>query len=218
METNIRAKASKSTLKRLALYTYLLENLQEQRAEYVSCTEIAREFDLEPTQVRKDFEATGEVGTSRVGFRVMTLLVRTRECLGWDHPRDAFLVGAGNLGQALLGYRDFEKCGLNIVAAFDRDPRKVGTLIFEKEVHPLTRLPELARKMEVNIGIITVPAAQAQKIVDLLVSCGILAIWNFSPGPLRIPKGIVLQNARLTQSLAVLTSSLARALKGAGRE
>jgi redox-sensing transcriptional repressor len=218
METNIPATVSKATLKRLALYTYLLENLLGQGVEYVSCTEIAREFDFEPTQVRKDFEATGERGTPRVGFRVATLLTRTREFLGWDYPRDAFLVGAGNLGRALLGYRDFEKCGLNIVAAFDRDPRKVGTQIFEKEVHPLTRLPELARKMEVNIGIITVPAAQAQKIVDLLVSSGILAIWNFSPAPLRIPKGIILQNARLTQSLAVLTSSLARALKGAGRE
>jgi redox-sensing transcriptional repressor len=218
MKINDQTIVSRATVKRLALYLYLLENLAGQAVEYVSCAEIAKAFGFEPTQVRKDFEVTGEVGTPRIGFRVVTLFARIREFLGWDIARDAFLVGAGNLGRALLGYRDFEKYGLNIVAAFDRDPRKIGSMIFDKEVYPLTRLPELARKMQVNIGIVTVPGAHAQGVVDLMVSSGIKAIWNFTPAPVHIPKGILLENARLTQSLAVLTHNWARILKESGRE
>ena len=104
--------------------------------ENISCTQIAREFDFDPTQVRKDLEVTGEVGTARIGFRVASLVVRIKEFLGWNNANDAFLVGAGNLGKALLGYKDFERYGLNIVAAFDKDSRKVGRKIFGKDVLP----------------------------------------------------------------------------------
>lgn len=204
---------SRATLKRLPLYLHLLENLAGRRVEYVSCTEIAREFGFDPTRVRKDLEATGEVGTSRIGFRVPTLVASTREFLGWHYAHDAFLVGAGNLGKALLSYRDFAMYGLDIVAAFDRDPRKVGSRIFDKEVYPLSEFPHLARRMRVTIGIVTVPAGQAQPVVDLMVSCGIKAIWNFAPAPLRVPPGIILENTRLTQSLAVLTNSLTKVLE-----
>jgi len=218
MKTIERDTVSRATVKRLSLYLYLLENLGGQGVEYISCAEVARAFGFEPTQVRKDFEVTGEVGTPRIGFRVATLFARIREFLGWDVTQDAFLVGAGNLGRALLGYRDFEKYGLNMVAVFDRDPRKIGSTIFEKEIYPLTKLPELARKMHVYIGVVTVPGAQAQGVVDLMVSAGIKAIWNFAPAPVQIPKSVILENARLTQSLAILTHNWTRVLKESGRQ
>ncbi|MEI8012437.1 MAG: redox-sensing transcriptional repressor Rex [Candidatus Omnitrophota bacterium] len=201
---------SRSTLKRLPLYLHLLEGLMAQGLEHVSCTQIAKEFDFDPTQVRKDLEVTGEVGTARIGFRVAGLVDSIKEFLGWNNAHDAFLVGAGNLGKALLGYRDFEKYGLNIVAAFDNDPRKVGTRIFGKEVLPLNKLPNLSKRMHVHIGIVSVPAEYAQSAVDLMVNAGIKAIWNFAPAPLRIPADVILENARLTQSLAVLTNNLKR--------
>ncbi len=213
MKQQEQTAVSRATLKRLPLYLHLLESLMAQGVEHVSCTQIAREFDFDPTQVRKDLEVTGEVGTARIGFRVATLIVKTKDFLGWNNAHDAFLVGAGNLGKALLGYQDFERYGLNIVAAFDKDPRKVGSRIFGKEVLALSKLPNLTKRMHVNIGVVTVPAEHAQHVVDLMVSSGIKAIWNFAPAPLRIPDGIILENARLTQSLAVLTNNLTRVLK-----
>ncbi len=203
---------SRSTLKRLPLYLHLVEGLCAQGIEHVSCTAIAREFDFDPTQVRKDIEVTGEVGTARVGFNATGLVIRIREFLGWNNAHDAFLVGAGNMGKALLGYKDFEKYGLNIVAAFDKDPRKVGSKIFGKEVLPLTKLSNLARRMHVHIGIVCVPAEHAQPVADMMINAGIRAIWNFAPAPLRIPDGVILENARLTQSLAVLTNNLTHKL------
>ncbi len=204
---------SRSTLKRLPLYLHLLEKLMDQGVENISCTQIAQEFDFDPTQVRKDLETTGAVGTARIGFRAATLVVKIKEFLGWDNAHDAFLVGAGNMGKALLGYKDFEKYGLNIVAAFDKDARKVGTRIFNREVLPLAKLPNLAGRMHINIGIVAVPAEYAQGVVDLMVGAGIRAIWNFAPAPLRIPEGVILENARLTQSLAVLTNNLTKVLR-----
>lgn len=201
---------SRSTLKRLPLYLHLLEVMQAQGQENVSCTRIAEEFDFDPTLVRKDIEVTGAVGTARIGFRVSTLVGRVKTFLGWNNANDAFLVGAGNLGKASLGYKDFDKYGLNIVAAFDDHPRKIGTVIFGKEVLPLSKLPDLVKRMKINIGIVTVPAEYAQGVVDVMVGAGIKAIWNFAPAPLRIPEGVILENARLTQSLAVLTSHLIR--------
>jgi len=183
-----------------------------QGMENISCTQIAKEFNFDATQVRKDLEATGEVGTARIGFKTTSLVVRIREFLGWNNAHDAFLVGAGNMGKALLGYKDFEKYGLNIVAAFDKDNRKVGTRIFDREVLALAKLPNLVKRMHVNIGIVTVPAEHAQEVVDLMVASGIRAIWNFAPAPLRIQEGVILENARLTQSLAVLTNNLTRVL------
>ena len=201
-------KISRSSLKRLPLYLHLLEGLLKEGAEHVSCTRIAAEFDLDPTQVRKDLAATGEEGTARIGFRIFTLVEHIRDILGWTRPHDAFLVGAGNLGKALLGYRDFERYGLNIVAVFDADPRKVGGKIFGKEVLPLVALPRMAARSSARIGIVCVPAEHTQSVVDLMVGCGLRAIWNFAPAPLHIPPGVILENARLTQSLAVLTSQL----------
>lgn len=216
METLIQTRplvVSRSTLKRLPLYLHLLERLQASGVETISCTQIAKEFDFDPTQVRKDLEATGEVGTARIGFRVAGLTDKIKEFLGWNNAHDAFLVGAGNMGKALLGYKDFEKYGLNIVAAFDKDTRKVGSRIFGREVLSLNKLPNLVKRMHVNIGIVTVPAEHAQAVVDLMVMSGIKAVWNFAPAPLKIPEGVILENARLTQSLAVLTNNLTKVLK-----
>lgn len=203
---------SRSTLKRLPLYLHLLEKLQAEGLENVSCTQIAKEFDFDATLVRKDLEATGEVGTARIGFRVAGLTEKIKEFLGWNNAHDAFLIGAGNMGKALLGYKDFDKYGLHIVAAFDKDPRKVGAKIFGKEVLPLSKMPSLVKRMHINIGIVTVPAEHAQSAVDALIEAGVKAIWNFAPAPLKIPDGIILENARLTQSLAVLTNNLTRVL------
>ena len=97
----------RASLKRLPLYLHLLENLMAQGVEYVSCTQLAKEFDFDSILVRKDIEMTGEVGRARIGFKVVSLIGSIKSFLGWDKEQDAFLIGVGNLGKAILGYSDF---------------------------------------------------------------------------------------------------------------
>ena len=138
----------------------LPEGVAPTRAGSVSCTDIGAELKLDPTQVRKDLEAAGIAGRPRIGYATAAVMEGIEGFLGWKKVNEAFLVGAGSMGSALLGYRKFEECGLKIVAAFDSDPAKIGQKIHGKHVLPLEKLADLARRMHVLIGIITVPAAR----------------------------------------------------------
>lgn len=202
------------TLRRLPLYHRYLKGVQEHGSEYISCTAIGLELKLDPTQVRKDLEATGAVGRPKVGYPLMPLMQAIEAFLGWNNTNEAFLVGAGSMGAALLGYRKFEECGLKIVAAFDADPAKIGTQIHDKPVLPMDKLANLAMRMHILIGIITVPAPAAQGVADQMVEGGIRAIWNFAPIRLRMPEGVIVHNEDLYCSLASLSQKLAKALAG----
>jgi redox-sensing transcriptional repressor len=201
------------TLKRLPLYHRWVKQLEQQGRQSISCTDIGAELKLDPTQVRKDLESAGIGGRPRVGYSVRNVVNGIEQFLGWNLTNEAFLVGAGSLGSALLGYRKFEECGLKIVAAFDRDPSKVGAAIHAKHVLPLTKLTALAQRMHILIGIITVPPAAAQDVADLMVAGGIRAIWNFAPIRLRVPEGVIVHNEDLYVSLAALSQKLGRELR-----
>jgi len=118
------------------------------------------------------------------------------------------LVGAGSLGKALLSYSGFENYGLNIVAAFDIDKEKVRTRINDKEVLPVEEMENICRRLNIHIGIITVPAQYAQDVCDKLIASGILAIWNFAPVHLSTPEGILVRNENMAASLAILSHHL----------
>jgi redox-sensing transcriptional repressor len=201
------------TLRRLPLYHRFLKELQATKQEFVSCTGIGRELGLDPTQIRKDLESVGVVGRPRIGYVLAQVIEHLEQFLGWNNVNDAFLVGAGSMGSALLGYRKFEQCGLKVVAAFDLDPSKVGTRIHGKHVLLLEKLPNLAQRMHILIGIITVPAAEAQAVADLMVEGGIRAIWNFAPVRLRTPEHVIVHNEDLYCSLAMLSQKLFAALE-----
>ena len=176
---------SEPTLKRLPLYHRFLKEWQGTGQETVSCTDIGADLNLDPTQVRKDLETAGIDGRPRDRLPGGECDGGLEEFLGWKNVNEAFLVGAGSMGAALLGYRKFEECGLKIVAAFDTDPAQDRQAIHGKHVLPLDKLPDLARRMHILIGIITVPAADAQAVAELMVEGGIRAIWNFAPIRLR---------------------------------
>jgi redox-sensing transcriptional repressor len=209
-----RRIVSEPTLKRLPLYHRFLKEWQAAGHETVSCTDIGQDLALDPTQVRKDLEAVGAAGRPRIGYVLAALTEALEQFLGWNNVNDAFLVGAGSMGSALLGYRKFEQCGLKIVAAFDLDPSKVGTLIHGKHVLSLDRLSNLAERMHVLIGIITVPAAEAQAVADLMIAGGVRAIWNFAPTRLRAPEHVIIHNEDLYCSLAALSQKLFATLQG----
>ena len=212
MSLNVSKTVPEPTLRRLPLYHRFLQELQQPGREHVSCTDIGLNLKLDAAQVRKDLEAAGIVGRPRVGYVLSDLVDQIESFLGWKNVNEAFLVGAGSLGAALLGYKKFEQCGLKIVAAFDTDPAKQGTRIHEKLVLPLAKLVDLTKRMHTLIGIITVPAAQAQEVADLMVAGGMRAIWNFAPVRLRVPEHIIVHNEDLYCSLASLSNKLSKAL------
>ena len=179
----------------------------------MSCTHIAADLGLDPTQVRKDLAVTGIIGKPKIGYDLQALVGAIETYLGWNNVTDAFLVGVGSLGRALLGYQGFAAYGLNIVAAFDCDPAKVGKVVHGKQVLPVEKLVSLTQRMKVRIGVLTVPAASGQVAADLMVRAGIVAIWNFSTAQLEVPAGVIVENVDLSASLAVLSRKLAEALR-----
>jgi redox-sensing transcriptional repressor len=203
---------SEPALKRLPLYHRFLKEWQGAGHETVSCTDIGQSLDLDPTQVRKDLESVGAVGRPRVGYVLLNLLDGLEQFLGWNNVNDAFLVGAGSMGAALMGYRKFEQCGLKIVAAFDVDPSKIGQQVHGRHVLLLDKLPNLAQRMHILIGIITVPALEAQAVADLMVAGGIRAIWNFAPVRLQVPDHVIVHNEDLYCSVAALSQKLVATL------
>lgn len=196
------------TLRRLPVYHNYLKRLAEKGAQFVSCTQIANDLGLVPIQVRKDLELTGIAGKPKIGYPAAELMSAIEDFLGWHNSTDAFLVGVGNLGAALLGYQGFKEHGLNIVAGFDMDPEKAGKSINGKRVFPMKKLPELVKRMNIKIGILAVPAAYAQETANLMTQSGIRAVWNFAPARISVPQDVIVQHENLASSLAVLSNKL----------
>jgi redox-sensing transcriptional repressor len=198
------------SLSRLPQYHHYLSELKSKGINRVSCSVIGRDLNLVPVQVRKDLQYTGIVGKPKTGYVVAELVQAIETFLGWNNVNEAFLVGAGNLGTALLGHERFSNFGLRIVAAFDTDPAKVGQWIHNKAVLPLDKLADLAQRMSIHLGIITAPAEFAQDIANEMVRGGIQAIWNFAPVRLKVPAHIIVHQEDLYSSLASLSWKLAR--------
>lgn len=201
------------SLRRLPSYCQLLKRIACEESELISCTRIGQELNLDPTQVRKDIAFTGIVGKPKIGYNIRELHDAIETFLGWKNVRDTFLVGAGNLGSALLGYRPFEQYGVRIVAAFDVDPCKIGTTVHGKEVFGIEKLPDLASRLHIRLGILTTPAEVAQQVTEVMVASGIRGIWNFAPVGLNVPADVIVQSENLFSSLSVLSSRLTASLR-----
>lgn len=197
-------KAGVACVRRLPAYLQMLRVLQGEGREYVSGTVLAGTHNLEPVIVRKDLAVTGAVGRARVGFKVSELICAIEQFLGWQNQTKAVLVGAGNLGAALLGYRGFENFGLRIAGAFDSDSAKVGRWIQGRKVQPLERLGSFVHRGGISLGVLTVPAESAQAAADRMVRAGIRGIWNFTSVKLVLPSHVVTQKEDLAEGLALL--------------
>lgn len=196
---------SRQALKRLPVYMSYLKTLDSNEIEYISSATVAEELDMNDVQVRKDLAAVCKTsGIPKKGFVVRDLIDGISDFLGYGKGNDAILVGAGNLGMALLSYRGFDNYGINIVAAFDSRE----DLIDNKKVFDISKLPEMCKKLNVKIGIITVPVDSAQQVCDMLVDNGILAIWNFAPVHIKVPAEILVQSENMASSLALLSNHL----------
>lgn len=208
-DTQIIKPIPEPTLRRLPVYYQYLKKLHnEGKADFISATQIGNDLNIIPIQVRKDLEITEVTGKPKLGYNITELIKRIEDFLGWNNVTDAFLVGAGNLGSALLGYNGFKEYGLNIVAGFDDDENKVGKEICGKMIFHVEKLPEMVRRMGIKIGILTVPAPYAQEVANNMIKAGIRAIWNFTHVKLTVPPNIIVQHENLAASLVVLSKRL----------
>lgn len=204
---------SKRTLYRLPVYLSVLQEKRKEGVEYISATTIANLLGLNHVQVRKDLSCASSAGRPKVGYETKVLIRDLQNFLDYNNTKDAVLVGSGDLGKALLGYEGFTSYGLNIVAGFDVDSRVCGTYVKNKPIFHIEKMPELIKRMNIHIGIITTPEDKAQAVCDALVKSGVLAVWNFAPITLNVPKGIIVQNENMATGLAVLSSKLNDNLK-----
>jgi redox-sensing transcriptional repressor len=198
------------TVNRLSVYLRCLEELQRHGVDRISSTELAERFHLSASQIRKDLAQLGELGIRGVGYQVAHLAARLHSELGLDHQHGVVIVGIGNLGTALASYAGFDSDGFRVVGLFDSDPDKHGRSRGRHTIRPIEELADVVRRDAVSMGVITVPAAAAQRILDLLVAAGVRSILNFAPRQLRTTPGTRVENVDLRIHLEELAFYLRR--------
>jgi redox-sensing transcriptional repressor len=209
-------KVPEATIRRLSRYSRCLENLIRQGEKVVSSAQLAAHCGVNAAQVRKDLAYFGEFGVRGVGYYAAELMHDIKRILGLNKEWRMALVGIGNLGSALLLYKDFLKQNYKIVAAFDINPPRVIGRVSETLGKPIEilhpdRMKDVVRERNVEVGIITTPASEAQKVADQMVESGIRGILNFAPTQIRVPEGFVVKNVFFTNvldNLAYLLSSM----------
>ena len=192
-------------INRLTMYHFILEDMREDE-KYISSTRFANLLNIDNSQVRKDLKYIDNQGKCRVGYEVKELKRKIEECLGFKKTKDAFVVGAGNLGSALAKYDGFKDYGLNVLAMFDKDSKKIGTTINGKEVFDISKVGNLVSRLGVDMAILTVPREYAQGTANYLAGAGIKYIWNFTPCVLDLPKDVKIWNENLIGSFLQFTN------------
>lgn len=195
-------------ISRLTLYHSILTGLEEDGIDTVSSPQIAELLKIDDSQVRKDIKFLGKSGKTKVGYRVIEVRKLIEKTLGFEKTKDAFVVGAGNLGLALAKYDDFKYYGFNILALFDNDPIKIDITVNNKQVFDISKLPDLTRRLNVEIAILTVPKNFAQDTADYLVASGIKYIWNFTPTVLKLPDNVQVWNENLIGNFLQFTKDI----------
>jgi redox-sensing transcriptional repressor len=209
------SKVPEATIRRLSRYARCLEELDEMGEKVISSAQLASRCVVNAAQVRKDLAYFGEFGIRGVGYYVKDLLQDIKRILGLNKEWRMAVVGIGNLGSALLSYKDFLKQNYKIIAAFDIDPPKVIGKVSEKlgkpvEILHINRVKEVAKERKIEIGIITTPPEEAQKVADLLVAAEVRGILNFAPAHVTVPEGYIVKDVFFTtvlDNLAYLLSN-----------
>ncbi len=207
-----KKEISKSVLKRLPGYLAYLKSLPPDASPYISATALASALGMGEVQVRKDLAMVSDGGRPKIGYLRQGLADDIEQFLGYDNTTDAVLIGAGKLGQALMGYGGFDAYGLNILAGFDAAPTTDATEE-GKPIYPMSQLPAFCKSNKVLMGIVTVPAKYAQEVCNQLIACGIKAIWTFASAHIDVPDGILVQYENMATSLAVLSMHLKAQIK-----
>lgn len=196
------------TLERLTTYLRCLIDMGATGTETVSSAQIEQQTSISAAQFRKDLSYFGEFGKPGVGYKVTELEARIAQILQINRLQPILLMGAGNLGSALVGYPGLEEHKFQIIAAFDNDPRKIGKRLWGMDIQDATRIAEINRTLGAKMAILAVPAVAAQAAADLAISAGVRAILNFAPVSLKVGPQIIVRNVSFLQELAVLSYHL----------
>ena len=202
------SRVSEAVVHRLPKYYRYLVELEMMGIERVSSSRMSKEMGLNASQIRRDLNCFGGFGQQGYGYLVKRLKQEIKSILGVGVGYKAILVGVGNIGQALLGYRRFADEGYHIEAAFDADEEVVGQIFGGIQVQSMNRLTESLQRHQIDIGILAVPKPFAQHMADMLISHGVSAIWNFAPVDVAVPEGKVVENVHMSDSLYILSYHL----------
>ncbi len=203
----------KGGISRLSLYLRELQQLLSEGKQTVRSGELGSRLGFTDAQVRKDLTYFGQFGYPGIGYRSEELVQAIRHILGTDIEWRVVIVGVGNLGQALLGYKGFSSQGFQIVAALDADPQKTGTIVEGIKIHALDDLAGLVKQHRVRLGMVAVPAPSAQSVVDQLVDAGIDGIVNFAPVTINLPDHVSHVGVDLASELEQITFAVAKRLQ-----
>lgn len=208
------ARISDSSVRRLSRYYRTLQAAAASDQAHISSRELAEQNGVTSAQVRKDLSTFGNFGRRGLGYPVEHLRVELARILGLDRRWNVVLAGVGNIGTALLRYPEFRRQGFHIVAAFDVDHRKTGTVREGVPVFEMARLRQEVRRLNAQIGIVAVPADQAQRVCDQMIEAGVRAILNFAPVTLDVPEGATVRNEDMAVELETLSHHLSRSSAG----
>lgn len=211
---SLRSKIPRPTVKRLSLYLRELEAHIERDQQTISSKQLSAALGLTDAQVRKDLAYFGQFGHPGIGYRVQELTGELRKILGTNHRWNAAVVGAGNIGRAVMPYGRFARKGFDIVAVFDNNPEVIGSEIAGHKVRPMKDLPQLVKDRDIKIGIVAVPAQFAQQVTDELINAGVLGILNFAPVRLDVHDAVSVASVDFSLSLEQLAFQISLGMTG----
>ena len=201
---------SKAVIKRLPRYYRYLGELLEDNVERISSNDLSKKMRVTASQIRQDLNNFGGFGQQGYGYNVKYLYTEIGKILGLDTVHPKIIVGAGNLGQALANYVEFEKRGFKLVGIFDVNPVLEGIAVRGIEIQMISDLPFFLKENNVEIAILTLPKNKAIDMADILIENGIKAIWNFAHVDLDTPDGVIVENVHLSESLMTLSYNLSQ--------
>ena len=201
---------SKAVIKRLPRYYRYLGELLEDNVERISSNDLSKKMRVTASQIRQDLNNFGGFGQQGYGYNVKYLYTEIAKILGLDTVHPMIIVGAGNLGQALANYVEFEKRGFKLVGIFDVNPVLEGIAVRGIEIQMISDLPFFLKENNVEIAILTLPKNKAIYMADILIENGIKAIWNFAHVDLDTPDGVIVENVHLSESLMTLSYNLSQ--------
>ena len=196
---------SMAVIRRLPKYYRYLGELLDNDVQRISSKELSEIIGFTASQIRQDLNNFGGFGQQGYGYNVEALHKEIGKILGLDRPYNAVLIGVGNLGQAITNYSGFRNSGFEIKALFDANPRMIGLKIRELEILDSDVIEDYIREHEIDIAIVCIPKNGAQELINRIVGAGIKGIWNFAPIDPEVPKGIIVENVNLTESLFTLS-------------
>ena len=205
-----QTKISNAVIKRLPRYRRYLNELRKKGVDKISSNEFSSLIGYTASQIRQDLNNFGGFGQQGYGYNVKYLYTEIGKILGLDTTHPMIILGAGNLGQALANYVDFEKRGFRLVGIFDVNPVLEGIAVRGIEIQMISELPLFLKEHQVEIAILTLPKNKAKDMADILIDNGIKAIWNFAHIDLDAPEDVIVENVHLSESLMTLSYNLSQ--------